>query len=121
QGVDDRRGGGYRRLQLRPDARNDLGCRRRGAGKGHARMTVTIRDITAADEPRWREMWDGYCTFYETEMPPDVTDATWSRMLDPERDDFGGLIAEMDGRVVGFANYVLHPYTWSTGRQCYLH
>ena len=31
-------------------------------------MTVTIRKIEARDEPRWRELWAGYCRFYEREM-----------------------------------------------------
>jgi GNAT superfamily N-acetyltransferase len=84
-------------------------------------MTLLIRDVTEADEARWREMWDAYCAFYETEMPPEVTDATWRRVLDPGTADFGALVAEQDGEVIGFANYVLHPYTWSTGVQCYLH
>lgn len=83
-------------------------------------MEPVIRDTTSADEERWRQLWDGYCTFYETDMPAEVTDATWRRILDPENRTFDGLVAELDGRVVGIANYVLHPYTWSTGEQCYL-
>lgn len=81
---------------------------------------VLVRDITPSDESRWRELWRGYCDFYETAMPDDVTDSTWQRILAQERRDFGCIVAECDGRVVGFANYVLHPYTWSTGLQCYL-
>lgn len=84
-------------------------------------MTLAIREVTSADEPRWRELWSGYCAFYETEMPPDVTDETWRRILDSDNDTYGAIIAEQDGRVVGFANYVLQWYTWSTGQQCYLH
>ncbi|HWV22878.1 MAG TPA: GNAT family N-acetyltransferase [Thermomicrobiales bacterium] len=82
--------------------------------------TVTIRDAIASDEPRWRELWRGYCDFYQTDMPDDVTNATWRRILDPDVSHFGSIVAEQDGRLVGFANYVLHPYTWSTGEQCYL-
>ena len=84
-------------------------------------MTLTIRNVTAADEAVWRRLWDGYCAFYETQMPAEVTDATWRRILDPGTPDFGALVAERDGRVIGFANYVLHAYTWAIGKQCYLH
>lgn len=81
---------------------------------------IQIRDVTEADETRWRELWDGYCTFYKTDMPEEVTAETWRRILDPERTDFGTLVAEIDGTIVGFANYVLHSYTWAIGKQCYL-
>ena len=84
-------------------------------------MSVTIRDVAPEDEARWREMWDAYCAFYETDMPDEVTDETWQQILDAENDTYGAIVAEQDGRVVGFANWVLQWYTWSTGRQCYLH
>jgi GNAT superfamily N-acetyltransferase len=84
-------------------------------------MGVEIRDVTAEDEPTWRRMWGEYCAFYKTEMPPEVTASTWSRMLDPENPTYGGVVAEVDGRIVGFANYVLQWYTWSIDQQCYLH
>ena len=28
-------------------------------------------------------LWQGYQTFYKTEIPPDTTLATWQRLLDP--------------------------------------
>ena len=45
-------------------------------------MKVTIRDIAPRDEARWRDLWRGYCTFYETDIPDAVTDKTWRRLLD---------------------------------------
>jgi GNAT superfamily N-acetyltransferase len=82
---------------------------------------IVIRDMTEEDQPRWLELWKGYCDFYETTMPDDVTAETWRRILDPGTPAFGAIVAEMDGQVVGFANYVLHPYTWAIGDQCLLH
>ena len=78
-----------------------------------------VRAVSAGDERVWRELWDGYCAFYETVVPPEVTAATWSRLLDPcERID--GLVVEHDGEVVGFVNYVVHPSTWAIADSCYL-
>ena len=82
---------------------------------------LIIRDVTPADEGRWRELWKGYCDFYETAMPADVTEETWRRILDAGMPSFGAVVAVRDARVVGFANYVLHPYTWAIGDQCLLH
>ena len=75
--------------------------------------------MTAADEPAWRELWDGYCEFYETVVPPEVTAVTWRRLLDPD-EPVQGLVAEQDGEVVGLVNCVLHPSTWAIAQTCYL-
>ena len=80
---------------------------------------MEVRDLSAADEEAWRPLWDGYCTFYETVVPPDVTTETWRRLLDPDW-PLEGLVAEQDGEVVGFVNCVLHPSTWATAQSCYL-
>lgn len=80
---------------------------------------VIIRPIGAADEAGWRELWDGYCTFYETEVPQDITDVTWARLLDANSKVFG-LVAEVAGEVVGFTNCVLHDNTWDIKPVCYL-
>ena len=83
--------------------------------------SVIVRDVEPADKARWRELWKGYCDFYETTMPEAVTDETWRRILDVDTPSFGAIVAERDGHIVGFANYVLHPSTWAIGDQCLLH
>lgn len=83
-------------------------------------MTIMVRDLTAYDMERWHQLWDGYCRFYETDMPSGVTAATWNRLIDPAYPDYGGLVAEVDGRVIGIANYILHATTWSIEPRCYL-
>jgi GNAT superfamily N-acetyltransferase len=80
---------------------------------------ITIRPIAASDEFAWREMWAGYCAFYKTGVPDGVTSATWQRFFDSSV-PVNCLIAEVDGKPVGFVTYVLHPYTWGTNPMCYL-
>jgi GNAT superfamily N-acetyltransferase len=81
---------------------------------------LTIRDAKAADEREWREMWQGYCGFYQVTVSPDVTASVWTRIMDSSS-AIHALIAESEsGHVLGFANIVLHPYTWGTGLACYL-
>jgi GNAT superfamily N-acetyltransferase len=80
---------------------------------------LTIRDPRPADEPDWRRLWEGYCTFYETEVPESVTGATWKRMLAPSSPLFGR-IADWDGRIAGFTISILHEGSWTIRPCCYL-
>jgi GNAT superfamily N-acetyltransferase len=87
-------------------------------------MKITELKIRAAEDgdyPAWREMWAGYCEFYQTAVPEDVTETTWARILDPESSVHGIVAVDNEtGNVLGFANYVLHLHTWSPRTLCYL-
>ena len=81
---------------------------------------VTVRAVTAADETRWRHLWDGYCRFYKVELAPDVTRHTWNRLMDPGS-PVNAIVAEQrELGVIGLANYVVHENTWETSPVCYL-
>ena len=88
------------------------------------RAGVRVRPVEAADEAAWRRLWRGYCDFYQVTVPEDVTDTLWLRIMD-ERTPMRALVAETVSRrgkpqIIGFANFVLHPFTWGTGLMCYL-
>ena len=38
-------------------------------------MDVTVREVAEADYPAWKDLWEQYLVFYETELPPEHTDA----------------------------------------------
>jgi GNAT superfamily N-acetyltransferase len=80
---------------------------------------LAVRPARADDEAAWREMWKGYCDFYEEVVEEPVTAATWERLLDPDW-PMGALVAVDGDELVGFANYVVHPRTWSREPVCYL-
>lgn len=80
---------------------------------------IIIRAARAEDERAWTRLWDAYCEFYETQIPPATTAATWRRILDPDH-EIATLVAVAGDEVVGFANYLLHPRTWSEQPACYL-
>lgn len=82
--------------------------------------TTTVRNLTAGDHAAWHRLWDGYCEFYETVMPAEVTEATWERLLDDATPEYFGLVAERDGEVIGIANCILHGTTWAIAPRCYL-
>lgn len=76
-------------------------------------MGTVVRPVRPGDEAVWREMWAAYLDFYETALPDSVTDATWTRIVSASDGAFQAIVAEVDGMVVGFANVVLHDFTWS--------
>jgi GNAT superfamily N-acetyltransferase len=82
-------------------------------------MQTTVRAALSADRDAWLALWGDYCRFYRAVLPDAVTQATWARILDPAS-PVAALVAEREGGVVGFANYVVHPYTWSERPACYL-
>jgi GNAT superfamily N-acetyltransferase len=82
-------------------------------------MSLVIRALLPHDEPTWRELWRAYCDFYEAKVPDAVTQRTWKRILDPDSAVMC-IVAELDGRVVGFAHCVVHENTWETQPVCYL-
>ena len=57
--------------------------------------------------------------FYETDLPSDITDLTWRRILDPATPMLER-IAEQNGEIVGFSISVVHVGTWFAGPACYL-
>jgi GNAT superfamily N-acetyltransferase len=83
-------------------------------------MTVTIRRIEARDEACWRELWEGYCRFYERDLSESITRHTWKRIMD-RGSPVQAIVAEheRDG-VVGIANYIIHENTWTLTPVCYL-
>lgn len=83
-------------------------------------MSLTIRKLTAADRPRWEKLWQGYLAFYESDVPADVTDLTWTRILDPEAPILGLCAATPEYELLGIVHYLFHPVTWAVGPRCYL-
>ncbi len=81
---------------------------------------VIIRPADARDSTAWAEMWEGYNSFYGASLADRVTAATWARILDPTNPLWALLATDGAGNALGFANYILHPYTWSDRPACLL-
>jgi GNAT superfamily N-acetyltransferase len=80
-------------------------------------MSLKIREIEITDKDRWLELWSGYLVFYKASIPESQTDLTWRRLFDA---NLNGLVAELDGRVVGFTHFLFRPSTWAINNYCYL-
>jgi len=83
-------------------------------------MTVTIRPLAVTDRAAWDPLWQGYLSFYKTELAPEITDVTWSRLLD-SAEDMHCLVAENGGGdMIGIVHYLYHRVTWAVADRCYL-
>ena len=79
-----------------------------------------IRELRPADRQQWEPLWDGYNLFYERpNLPRDITEAAWSRFLDPA-EPMHAAVAELDGKIVGLVHYLYHRSTTSVELVCYL-
>ena len=79
-----------------------------------------IRPAREQDRGAWSALWADYCTALDGVVTASATDGLWSAILDDGK-PVGCLLAEGDaGTLEGFANYVLHPHTWSLRSVCYL-
>lgn len=80
---------------------------------------LTIRPFEPRDRAAWDAMWAGYLAFYETSLPAEVSEDTWTRFVGKAPGHIG-LIAEGGDGPLGFAHAILHPGTWSPKPVCYL-
>jgi GNAT superfamily N-acetyltransferase len=83
-------------------------------------LSFCVRALRADDRAEWAELWTDYLTFYESSVEPEVYDATFSRLLGDDPQDFNALVAEQDGRLVGLTHYLFHRHAWKTENVCYL-
>ncbi len=81
---------------------------------------LIIRPVTARDESAWRRLWTGYLTYYETTVPEAVYASSFARLLKDDKQEFHGLIAELDGTPVGLVHYLFHRHMWRLENTCYL-
>lgn len=83
-------------------------------------MAATVRKVAREDAARWRELFDAYVAFYKEDVPAEIIDLTFERVL-AEADGMFSLVAESgDGAIAGIVVAVLHRSSWSAGWYCYL-
>ncbi len=82
-------------------------------------MSAIIRPIRASDRSQWDVLWAGYLEFYETELTDAQTELTWGRLIDDEF-EMHGLVAELDGELVGLAHFSFTHSSWAENRDLYL-
>jgi len=87
---------------------------------GSTATAVRVRRMDAQDRAVWGDLWRAYLAFYETELPENVFDTTFARLLEDGGDGPHGLIAVLGGTPVGLVHYIFHAHCWRPEGVCYL-
>lgn len=82
--------------------------------------SLSIRPIERADRPEWGRLWQGYLEFYKTELPEEIYDLAFERMISGDEGEFRGFIALVDDRPVGLVHFLFHRHGWKREQVCYL-
>jgi GNAT superfamily N-acetyltransferase len=81
---------------------------------------VEITPLRSNDRAEWLELWNGYLTFYETELDDATTESTFARLTTPGSGLNGAIARDDTGTAIGLVHWLTHQATWTTTTYCYL-
>ena len=81
---------------------------------------MKIRALEPDDQAAWRLLWRGYLTFYEADIPDEITALTWSRLLDPAEPMHAAVAVDEDDTPIGVVHWLTHCSTWARNSYAYL-
>ncbi len=84
---------------------------------------LLIRPVRDGDRACWQDLWAQYNAFYGREgnaaLAADIVDTTWHRLLD-DSEPMYGLVAELDGALIGLTHFVFHRNLIRISETCYM-
>ncbi|MCH7315275.1 GNAT family N-acetyltransferase [Acinetobacter sp. ANC 3882] len=80
---------------------------------------MQLRALEQQDYQNWLWLWQGYQAFYKVEIDHQVTEKTFTRLLDPDEQMQCLVVVDQD-RLIAFVHFIFHRSTWTTGDYCYL-
>jgi GNAT superfamily N-acetyltransferase len=81
---------------------------------------LEVRPLMASDRDAWAALWTAYLEFYKSSVPAQIYDIYFDRLLGDDPHDFNGLVAVLDGKIVGLTHYLYHRHGWKVENVCYL-
>lgn len=84
---------------------------------------IVIRPVQREDFFAWKQLWDGYNTFYgrsgPTALSEEIIRTTWSRFFDAY-EPMHAIVAEEAGELLGLAHFLFHRSTIQLAPSCYM-
>ena len=82
---------------------------------------MRVRRLEGRDREAWGRLFRAYIEFYRAQVPDEVIDVTWQRLLAGGEGNPIGLVAVDDADApFGLALALFHRSTWSATWYCYL-
>jgi GNAT superfamily N-acetyltransferase len=77
---------------------------------------VEIRAVKASDKAEWAALYAGYAAFYKVEQTQAMRETVWGWLMGEARIT-EGLVAELDGKLIGIAHFCAfaRPLAAATG------
>jgi GNAT superfamily N-acetyltransferase len=82
-------------------------------------VSLVVRRLSIEDKAAWYELYVSYLKFYESEQIDAAIEIVWQR-LTKENPEIQGLVAELDGVIVGITHFHYQLSTWANASNCYL-
>ena len=80
---------------------------------------IQILPLSEQQHAAWLPLWRGYQAFYKTDIAAEVSNITWTRLLDPA-EPMGAALAWEGQTAVGLVHHIRHRSCWTIGDYVYL-
>jgi GNAT superfamily N-acetyltransferase len=82
--------------------------------------SIVTETLGPADFADWEPLWQGYLTFYKSQVSDDTTATTFQRLTGGSEPMGGFLARDEAGRAIGMVHWIDHRSCWTIGDYCYL-
>ena len=81
---------------------------------------LKVRPLQESDRDAWAALWLAYLNFYRASLPAATFNVYFDRLLGADPQGFNGLVAILDGKLVGLTHYLFHRHGWKVENVCYI-
>lgn len=80
-------------------------------------MMFKFRKLLAEDFIQWKMLWTDYLVFYKTDLPEEITNTAWDRIVSGEIES---IAVFDDEKLIAFMHFHTQINTWKIGKVYYL-
>ena len=83
-------------------------------------MSTQIIPLEQINFEQWLPLWQGYLTFYKTQLSDEQIRLSWKRITNPEQAELFGFAILVNNQIAGFMHLNSQMSTWAKLPYCYL-
>ncbi|MBL8321580.1 MAG: GNAT family N-acetyltransferase [Acinetobacter sp.] len=81
---------------------------------------INIIELSKITYGAWFKLWTAYQSFYQTDLSAEVSQNTWSKLINSELTHIYGYAAVVDSEVAGIVHVIEHDSCWTVKPYAYL-